>query len=264
MEKLKSPIPGMWAQPYDPMLQARMRMDTVNAQPGNLTDYDCPKCKNRGYSMFLGEEGNLISRDCSCMTIRRGIQRMKRSGMEMLIQKTFDNFRPEQPWQSRLLQISREYLQHPDRWLVLCGQSGCGKTHLCSAVCRELMLQGKTVTYMLWRDASARLRDLNRDAREREQEKENYKQTPVLFIDDLLKVGGGAAPSTGEMNLAFEIINSRYIAGLRTVLSTELSPQQLTKLDQALGGRVTEMAGPFLFCVAPDPGKNQRMQNRDL
>ena len=182
--------------------------------------------------------------------------------MEKLIENTFDNFRPEQPWQSRLLRICREYLNHPDRWLVLCGQSGSGKTHLCSAVCQELMMQGETVTYMLWREASTRLRDLNLDAREREQEKQRYKQTPVLFIDDLLKVGGGAAPSTGEMNLAFEIINSRYIAGLRTVLSTELSPQQLTKLDQALAGRITEKAGPFLFCVAPDPEKNQRMHKQ--
>ena len=260
MEKLMTRLPGISERPSDPLALARMRMETANRAQGQLRHYDCTVCRNRGYIMTLDGEGNLLSRPCKCLEIRRCVANMKRSGMEHLMEKRFDNFSSLHPWQETLVSACKDFMEETGRWLVLCGQSGSGKTHLCSAVCRELLLQGQRVRYMLWREASNRLRDMGLDADTRHEEKEQYKSAPVLYIDDLLKTGGNGAVSSGELSLAFEILNHRYVQGLTTLISTELSPDDLMRLDQALGGRILEKAGRYLLYIAPDKEKNMRLQ----
>ena len=38
---------------FDPNLMVQMRADTLNATVGDRKGYDCPLCKNRGFTAFV-------------------------------------------------------------------------------------------------------------------------------------------------------------------------------------------------------------------
>ena len=71
MEKLNLNPFGMSEQSFDPLAFAKMKANTINDTPGNLTGYDCPRCKNRGNIAIPKEDGEISIRECDCMRIRR-------------------------------------------------------------------------------------------------------------------------------------------------------------------------------------------------
>ena len=82
------------------------------------------------------------------------------------------------------------------------------------------------------------------------------KTIPVLYIDDFLKCKG--EPSTGDLNLAFELINGRYNnEKLRTIISTERSIENVLDFDEALGSRIYEKSKGY--CLSA-PHENWRMR----
>lgn len=259
MNRLENFLRGSPEKNFDPMALARMKADTLNAEAGDLTGYHCEKCRNRGYSMTLGPEGNLVSVPCDCMAIRRCLRETECSGLgEVLRSKTFDSFQAQHRWQKRLLQVCRDYARQPQGWLLLCGQSGCGKTHLCAAVCHSFLMAGRQVRYLSWREFTVRIKGLAGEYDRQQRELEVCKNAQVLYIDDLFKCGGN--PTAADISLAFELVNHRYQKQLLTVISTELTPGQLSQLDEATGSRLIEMAGDNLLNVLQDQEKNYRLR----
>ena len=152
-----------------------------------------------------------------------------------------------------------DYAQSMDGWLLLCGQSGSGKTHLCTAVCRLALLSGREVRYMPWREKVGQLKAWALEAESRERMLNEYKKAEILYIDDLYK--GGESPSAADVALSFELINYRYINHLITLISTEKTPQELIAIDQATGSRMIEMAGDYVLDVSKDLRRNYRLRN---
>ena len=106
------------------------------------------------------------------------------------------------------------------------GQSGAGKSHICTAICGALIERSKDVYYMPWRDESTALKSLVTDAAAYTGRMRVLKKTEVLYIDDFLKGGDTDA----DIRLAYEILNSRYNdRGLRTILSSEMTPEKLLR-----------------------------------
>ena len=138
-----------------------------------------------------------------------------------------------------------------------------GKTHLCTAICREELLRGRQVVYMMWRDDAPRLKTaVNRE--DYPAMVDQYKKAPVLYIDDLFKTGrnGDAKvmPTSADVNLAYEIINFRYVGKLPTIISSEFLLKELVDIDEALTGRIAQMAGGNSFNIKLDRGKNYRLK----
>lgn len=107
---------------------------------------------------------------------------------ENIIQdRTFEKFQAVEPWQKRLKEGTQEYARDLPGWLLLCGQSGSGKTHLATAVCRQRLLQGDEVRYMPWRDKIGEIKSMSLDVPRRLELIQGYKQAQVLYIDDLYK-----------------------------------------------------------------------------
>ena len=265
MERLNLNPFGLSAQPYDPVAFGKMKVDTLNGLQGTLTGYDCPKCLNRGSYAVLREDGSFFFRECDCMKIRRCVWEMEKSGLKNVIRElTFDAYTATEVWQKTLKAGAMGYADKLEGWLLFCGQSGSGKTHLCTAVCRQRLLAGDEVRYMPWRDKIAELKSMSLDSEHRSEIIISYKKAEILYIEDLFKVGkaadGSCNPTGADIGLAFEIINYRYINHLPTIVSTEKTPQELVEIDEATGSRIIEMAGGNVFSISRDQKRNYRLR----
>lgn len=265
MEKLNLNPFGLSGQQYDPVAFGKMKADTINNTPGNLTGHDCPNCLNRGNIAIPKEDGCVSIRECDCMKIRRCIWEMEKSGLKNIIwEKTFELFTATEEWQKAIKTGALAYADKLEGWLLFCGQSGSGKTHLCTAVCRHRLLSGDEVRYMPWRDKVAELKAMSLDSERRGEIIIGYKTAQILYIDDLYKVGrvadGTSNPTGADVSLAFEIINHRYINHLPTIISTEKTPQELVEIDEATGSRIIEMAGGNVYSIGRDQKRNYRLR----
>ena len=226
----------------------------MNELTGELTDYDCPKCKNRGWIAYNNGDG-VVCELCSCMPRRKSLRQIRLSGLSALLEDyRFDNYETPEPWQVSALNKAREYAENPDgRWLYIFGRPGTGKSHLCTAVCGALLEAGAVVRYMLWRDASRELKALTNDSAGFGEAIRPYKAADVLYIDDFLKGGTTEA----DMRLAFELLNSRYNSRKPTLLSSELSIDDVLDLDEAVGSRIYERAKGYVIHAN---GQNWRLR----
>ena len=258
MERTDWNFPGSSGPKYDPTAFARMLEDSYNNMVGKLTDYDCPKCRNRGDFVHVQVNGNRSFTPCDCMELRRCIGRMKASGLgDALEWMTFDNFAAREDWQKGLLDVAKRYAENPRGWLFLSGQPGCGKTHLCTAVCRELLRKGMTVRYLPWQDEMATLRF--RDGETREDRLRELKNVPVLYIDDFLKTTA-ERPSAWETNTAYSLLNARYSARMPTILSCEYGLDALMAIDEALAGRIGQRSRNSCLHVRADVRRDYRLR----
>ena len=241
--------------------------DIMNATPGDLTGCDCPDCLNRGV-IYRVKDGNVVAVECHCMPLRRSVWNIKKSGLAPLLkQYTFENFMDSEPWQKDFKAGARQYLSdHTGKWFYAGGQVGSGKTHICTAICGELLKQGKAVKYMLWRDEIVQIRASVNDPEEYRKLVDPLKTVPVLYVDDFYKTsdtedGQKKRPSPGDMNAAFEILNDRYIhQNLITIISSERSIAELLDFDQSVGSRIYQRTKDYCFYFRPDKTKNYRLR----
>lgn len=252
----------------------QFKADSFNAAPGSLNEqdgYNCQVCLNKGLIMRVYQMENGMwthaTRDCKCMAVRATIRRMERSGLKNIIRDyTFDKYQATEPWQQTVKNAAMEYAKHPEGWFFIGGQSGAGKTHICTAICRDFLLAGRAVKYMLWRDEAVKLKSIANDAEQYGPLIGQYKNAEVLYIDDLFKTGKGEkgekqAPTGPDINLAFEIINFRYNDPAKiTIISSECSIADLLNIDEALGGRIAEKSTGMQFSIKPDKSKNYRLK----
>ena len=248
------------------------KVDSFKEATGDLDKedgYNCQNCKNKGLIMRLSEENgekHQVAYDCKCMPIRKSILRMKRSGLKDVIHDcTFDKWIATEDWQKTMKNAAVEYAKDPKGWFFIGGQSGCGKTHLCSAICREFLLNGKEVQYMQWREESKKLKGAPKDTGQHTSLIDGFKQAEVLYIDDLFKCGKNPdgseqKPTSADIGIAFEIINYRYNkpASL-TIISSELSSSDLIDIDEATGSRICERSKVLI--IAKDKARNYRLKN---
>ena len=245
-----------------PIERARQRADMANRTPGKLEGADCPLCLNRGYFWRVDDEGTTWTEDCSCMAKRRSLRLIKASGLgELLSRYTLANWQAAEPWQAKIAKMITDFAAEPNGWVYISGRPGTGKTHLCTALCGELMDRGLAVRYLLWRDFSVRAKSLVGEAEEYRALLEPLKSVRVLYIDDLFKAGRGSPPTQADINLAFELINARYNdARLITIISSETSLKKLTEeIDEALGSRIYERSKGH--CVDLAGRANWRLRN---
>lgn len=262
---------GTTFESMTPKEYEQFKVDGLNATEGTRHEedgYHCRACRNKGYIIKLVEcaDGfHQVCSDCKCVEIRNSIMRMKRSGLKDIIKDyTFDKFEASEPWQKTIKDAAMEYARNPEGWFFLGGQSGAGKTHLCTAICREFLLAGKSVRYMLWRDDIVRIKGAVTDSEEYSRVIDEFKRVDVLYIDDLFKTGKAAdnsiqKPTGADINVAFEILNYRYNnPSLLTIVSSEMTEDELIDTDEALGGRIYERAQAFTIGRSRD--RNYRIK----
>ena len=110
--------------------------------------------------------------------------------------------------------------------LFLSGAPGLGKTFLSACIARSVSDRGHSVVYTSASDAFAVFEDrkFDRDTGAKDETR-RYLNCDLLILDDL---GCELTTALTQANL-YTLINSRLVAGKRTVISSNLSPDDLRR-----------------------------------
>lgn len=215
------------------------QVNYYNNLKGDLNFYDCDICKNKGI-VYKIKDNDIVVKKCKCENLRNVFENLINCGVErnLFNKYTLDLYSTNAIWRKKVKQRVNDYLQEEEpKWFCISAQSGAGKTHICTAIFKELILKGKKGKYMLWVDEVENIKQQKKtfDKKTLDNLLEELKSVEILYIDDFLKTS-----DTSDIKMAYEIINARSIKGLRTIISTELSKNQIATMDMAICGRINQ------------------------
>ena len=227
--------------------------------PSELEDVsDCPLC---------GDTGWTDGRMCRCLKQLCVQEQMSRltSLMNLTEEQSFDKLRldvySDLPWQGeerspreqmrRVVLVcegfARQFPDYPLKNLLLSGGTGLGKTFLSGCIAREVSHRGYSVVYETAINlfSSFETRRFTRDAEEERQAREDtrrYLRCDLLILDDL----GSEMTSSLSQAALYEVINSRLQADRCTIISTNLSLDQIgerytPQITSRIGGLFREL-----------------------
>ena len=231
--------------------------DEYNAESGELSEFDCAICRNKGMIASM-VNGRLALSYCKCHERRRTIRQMRKAGVDA--DKSFDNYKATKPWQAESLRVAKAFVDNGTGWLFVGGQVGAGKTHLCTAVINALMSKGYQCSYMVWKDDSTKLKAVINDGEQYAALIDRFKTAQVLYIDDFWKTRKGEYPTAGDINLAFELLNYRYNQKLITIISSERFIEEIELVDEAVGSRIVERCKSSCINIKHEKSRNYRTQ----
>ena len=209
--------------------------------------YTCAMCGDTGY---VGV--NM----CQCMKQALAIEGFRTSGIGHLIDKqTFLNFSldyyrgKDQDMMRQNLAIAKRYAEDFSRKspnLMLMGATGLGKTHLSTAIAREVIIKGYSVLYDSAQNIiGAYEHDRFHSGRgEDKKEAEKYELCDLLIIDDL----GTEFQSSFSLSTLYYLLNLRLNSGRPTIVSTNLTASDLRSYyDDRIASRLMGNYQPLMF-----------------
>ena len=211
----------------------------------------CPICGglrwvSRDVPVGHPDFGKLFPCACQQTDLNRARSAAQRASRDLahLAHMTFESFQPEghaQNAEQRLslqtaCEAAQRYAAEPRDWLLILGDYGVGKTHLAAAIANDGLSRGLPVTFLNTPDLLDYLRAaFSPNAEETYGQRfEQLLDAPMLILDDF---GTQNATAWAEEKL-FQLLNHRYIARLPTVITTNLS---LDDLDPRLSSRLADM-----------------------
>ena len=129
----------------------KLEVESYNSMDGEKSDlYDCPVCRNKKFVAFISPVyHDFTLKECDCVKTRKILANIRKSGFDKELQsKTFDSYITNEPWQKNIKNLALEFLKSNGSWFYAGGQSGSGKTHICTAICNYMLGQGKAVYYI--------------------------------------------------------------------------------------------------------------------
>ena len=197
--------------------------------------YRCEKCRDTGY------RGDLIREPCECLTALYQKKIRESIGLQNGKPETFETFDeeliPDTPDPATGISQRKQTVfvrnvcekwadSYPDteiRDLLLTGQSGLGKTFLLHAMVHRLIARGHNVLMVSAYHFLQMARKSYFDAENGVQE---LMEVPVLMLDDL-----GSEPMMQNVTIEqlFHLLNERQARNLCTIISTNLSLEELRK-----------------------------------
>ena len=200
--------------------------------PEDYTDphYTCKSCSDTGYT----EDGYT----CSCMKELLRLENIKASGIGKLIEKqSFENFdlsfyeegKERERMTANFLAIksfAENFREKKGENLLLVGNTGTGKTHLSTALAKTVIEKGYSVLY----DSSQNIISAFEADKFRsgfgtyENKSDKYFDVDLLILDDL----GTEFSNQFTVSCLYNLLNTRQNKGLSTVISTNLSEEELS------------------------------------
>ena len=232
--------------------------------------YKCALCQDTGWIRCEVAPGYSGVRECGCVKARKAAALLKKSGLaEALEQQTFDSFSVSTDMQEQIKSTARRYLNSlfsmpsdsPRKpWLYIGGNPGSGKTHICTAVCGELLKANVEVVYMQWLSEARRLKAYVNEP-DFEGMLDRFVDCDVLYIDDLFKQTYRGTPilTDADVRIAFTVFNERYLQDKPTIISSEWSLESLLDADEGVFSRIYERCKGYTVTVPREIQHNFRL-----
>lgn len=206
---------------------------TALGYPKDYTEvqYTCRKCNDTGFTE---------TEMCSCMKKAIITENIKASGIgDLILTQNFDNFNLESYRRDGekvyhdmnvVYNKARMFAENFGKMhgnLLFVGPTGTGKTHLSSAVAKCVIDAGYSVVYDSTQNIISTFEDekFHSGYGETPTESRKYLDCDLLILDDL----GTEFVTPFAVSCLYNLLNSRHNRGLSTVISTNLSPTELTK-----------------------------------
>ncbi|MFN0093877.1 MAG: ATP-binding protein [Dehalococcoidia bacterium] len=201
---------------------------------------------NFGQVVELGQAGAAVYRQ---------VGGMLRERLDEFTFREFDvrgiGIRPEERESLRsALASAQAFAANPAATLTITGPSGSGKTHLAAAIASRVARDGRSVFFAVVADLLDAFRAGFRPGADGESDAlfDAARETDLLVLDDL----GRQQSSSWAHEKLFQILNSRTLRGLPTVVTTELSLDELAKVNPKLLGRLADpRLGTVILVNAP-------------
>ncbi|MCL0094792.1 ATP-binding protein, partial [Dehalococcoidales bacterium] len=169
---------------------------------------------------------------------------------------TFDNFDwrrvnllPEQRQNlEQVFRLALDFAKSPEGWMVLLGDTGCGKTHLAAAIANYRLQAGKPALFVVVPDFLDHLRSTFSPESKVSYDQlfERVKNAPLLILDDF----GEQSTTPWAQEKLYQVINYRYNARLATIFTTRCS---LDEIDSPISSRFVDPKISLVFNIlAPD------------
>lgn len=241
-------------------LQARRRQIILSlGYPEDYTDvkYHCTDCSDSGFVDGV--------KMCKCLRELIVKGRIEASAMGRLMEtQTFDSFdlscysydKKVSERMSAILAMAKGYVRDFGKRrdnLLLIGPTGTGKTHISTAIAAELIHKGYDViydsTHNILSDFEA---DRFRNNYGREENKsDKYLDCTLLIMDDL----GAEFVNQFTVSALYNLLNARQNKGLATIISTNLSSEDLARrYEDRIYSRIIGTAR-----ILPFEGKDRRV-----
>ena len=110
--------------------------------------------------------------------------------------------------------------------LLMTGAPGLGKTFLSACIAREVSEKGFSIVYDTAAHVFAQFESAKfsrEDPGEADEDVRRFLNCELLIVDDL----GSEMVTTFVISALYQIVNTRLITGKKTILSTNLSPEEL-------------------------------------
>lgn len=224
------------------------RTHSPNSMPS-----ECEVCRDKEWVFWRDEAGEMQMKPCICQLKKQAKKFMMLSGISKSYEsKSFDNFVSDDLETKKAKETALKYAQDfRGKNLILTGLTGSGKTHLAIGVIKGIIDQGVMAKYVGYRDLVNDLKFSGDEERTKRLKK--YTGCAIIFIDDLFK----GKPSDADINVLYEVINDRYTKRLGTVITTELSINQINDIEPSIAGRLVEYAEGYIVQMSH---RNRRLE----
>ncbi|MFC1860198.1 ATP-binding protein [Chloroflexota bacterium] len=183
-------------------------------------------------------------------------------GPEFELQKTmtFDRFDwkrvnllPEQRQNlEQAFRLAFDFAKSPEGWLVFMGVTGCGKTHLASAIANYRYQANQPALFIVVPEFLDHLRSTFSPESKVSYDEffDQVRNAPLLIMDDF----GEQSTTPWAREKLYQVINYRYNARLPAVITTRYSLQEiLEEIEGSVSSRLVDIkiSTPFNI-IAPD------------
>lgn len=209
--------------------------------------------------ILTAKDGIFYSKECDCFKKKLSKERFSKTELANKEEYTFKNYKANEEWQKDILKKAKTYVSNfKENWFYIGGQIGAGKTHICTAILRNIgELNNISYTYIKCDEELEKLKQLTYEEQEEYSKRMfNFKNTGLLFIDDFFR----KIPTEADKAKIFDIINFRYLNNKACIFSSEKILFDILSIDEAIGSRIFEKAKNFNIEIEKEVGKNYRLK----